>query len=152
MLWRLGTWAVFSSFFNHSGGMISPQPCKSHSRGQKTVSPLCAHSIVFILPDTDGQQPFDTLNVVCGENIGVLSLFCINCIFFSPLTWACRTACIPTDSFICNALLHLLAFSSGSYLIWALAGTCGADRCTSLRRIFLLSAELWPPCIRVACH
>lgn len=52
----------------------------------RKLCPHCAHSIVFILPDTDGQQPFDTLNVVCGENIGVLSLFCINCIFFSPLT------------------------------------------------------------------
>lgn len=68
------------------GSMVSLQPCSSSSHGKKTASPLCAHRIVFILPDTDGQQPFDTLNVVCGENIGVPSLVCINCIFFSPLT------------------------------------------------------------------
>ena len=87
------------------------------------------------------------------EKILVHSLcFCINCIFFSPLTWAQRTACIPADTLIWNVLLHLLTSSWESYLIWALAGTCGADTCTSRRKIFLLSVVLWPLCITVTCQ
>lgn len=78
--------------------------------------------------------------------------FCINCIFFSPLTWAQRTACIPADALIWTVLLRLLSSSWESYLIWALAGTCGADTCTSCRRIFLLSVVLWPSCITVTCQ